>query len=293
MPHLERGVFLRFDPTVPPVPVMVDVSRSGREYPTEFRSPVPFTALHDNVSMYVDDLWGDAPDNGATMLYAMFPSFWVDANRNELDIDADLIDGEWPIPLQPTVSKRGLGLLKTKSRYGEPVHERKLTVAEVMERLEKYHRPYYRELAQNIERLKSAYGFVYHLSCHCMSAIGAPTHPDSGQERADFCVGNINGVTSSEEFINFVADTIRARGYSCTINHPYTGGELNRRFGAPQEGIESIMVEINKKLFMDTKTFRKTADFDRVKADVREVLKVVADRAREVVEARSKSLQDA
>ena len=195
MAYLERGVFLRFDPTVPPVPLMVDVSRSGREYPAEFRSMVPFTVLHDNVSMYVDELWGDAPELGATMLYAMFPSFWIDANRNELDIDADLIDGEWPVPLNPTVSKRGLGLLKSKSRYGEPVHERKLTVAEIMERLDKYHRPYYRELAQNIERMKQAYGFVYHLSCHCMSAVGAPTHPDAGQERADFCVGNINGTS--------------------------------------------------------------------------------------------------
>ncbi|MEN2977808.1 N-formylglutamate amidohydrolase (plasmid) [Tistrella bauzanensis] len=289
MPYLERGVFLRFDPTVPPVPVMVDVSRSGREYPAEFRSAVPFTVLHDNVSMYVDDLWGEAPEMGATMLYAMFPSFWVDANRNELDIDPDLIDGEWPVPLNPTVSKRGLGLLKSKSRYGEPVHERKLTVAEVMERLEKYHRPYYRELGQNIDRLKQAYGFVYHLSCHCMSAVGAPTHPDAGQERADFCVGNLNGQTSSDAFINFVAETIRARGYSCTINTPYTGGELNGRFGAPADGVESIMVEINKKLFMDTKTFRKTEGFDRVKADVSAILKIVADEARARVAAGSRA----
>ncbi|WP_372052968.1 N-formylglutamate amidohydrolase (plasmid) [Tistrella mobilis] len=289
MAYLERGVFLRFDPTVPPVPLMVDVSRSGREYPAEFRSMVPFTVLHDNVSMYVDELWGDAPELGATMLYAMFPSFWIDANRNELDIDADLIDGEWPVPLNPTVSKRGLGLLKSKSRYGEPVHERKLTVAEIMERLDKYHRPYYRELAQNIERMKQAYGFVYHLSCHCMSAVGAPTHPDAGQERADFCVGNINGTSSSDGFIEFVAETIRARGYSCTINTPYTGGELNARFGKPAEGIESIMVEINKKLFMDTKSFRKTDGFDRVKADVAAILKTVADDARARVSAGSRA----
>jgi hypothetical protein len=32
------------------------------------------------------------------------------------------------------VSKRGLGLLKSKSRYGEPVQERKLTFAEVRRR---------------------------------------------------------------------------------------------------------------------------------------------------------------
>lgn len=280
MSNVLRGVYQRFDPTVPPVPVMVDVSRSGREYPAEFRSMVPFTVLHDNVSMYVDDLWGAAPDYGATMLYASFPSFWIDANRNELDIDAELVEGEWPVPLQPTVSKRGLGLLKSKSRYGEPVHERKLTVEEVMERITKYHRPYYAELKQNIDRMKAAFGFVYHLSCHCMSAVGAPTHPDPGKDRPDFCLGDVNGTTSSREFIEFVQKTIQSLGYSCTINEPYVGGELNTRFGAPQNGIDSIMVEINKKLFMDVKTFKKKPEFGRVQADIGKVLQAITQLAR-------------
>lgn len=280
MPYLERGIFIRFDPTVPPVPIVVDVSRSGREYPAEFRSPVPFTTLHDNVSMYVDDLWADAPDLGATMLFAQFPSFWIDANRNELDIDPELIDGEWPVPLRPTRSKTGLGLLKAKSRYGEPVHERKLTVEEVKERLEKYHRPYFRELGSNIERLRSSFGFVYQFSCHCMSAVGAPTHPDPGQDRPDFCLGNMRGKTSSAGFIEAAAETIRSLGFSCTVNHPYVGGELIERFGAPDAGVESILVEVNKKLFMDTATFRKTGGFPRVKAAISAFLKTFADRAR-------------
>lgn len=281
MIHLQRGIFQRFDPNVPPVPVMVDVSRSGREYPEEMRSMVPFTVLHDNVSMYVDDLWGAAPDYGATLLYASFPSFWIDANRNELDIDADLIEGEWPVPLQPTVSKRGLGLLKSKSRYGEPVHEKKLTVAEVMARIENYHRPYYAELKQNLDRMRSSWGFAYQLSCHCMSAVGAPTHPDAGQPRTDFCLGNVNGTTSSAGFIEFVQAKIESLGYSCKLNFPYTGGELNARFGDTSGKSESIMVEINKKLFMDTATFRRKPEFAKVKADVTKVLAAVVDRARE------------
>ncbi len=281
MPALLRGVFQRFDPVVPPVPVIVDVSRSGREYPEEFRSNLPFTVLHDNVSMYVDQLWGAAPDLGATMLYAQFPSFWIDSNRHELDIDADLIEGEWPVPLEPTVSKRGLGLLKSLSRYGEPVHERKLAVAEVMERIERYHRPYYAELADNIGRMKSAFGFCFQLSCHCMSAIGAPTHPDAGQPRPDFNLGNLNGSTSSAEFIGFVEGVIKSLGYTCLVNFPYSGGELNARFGDPANGVESIMVEINKKLFMDVKTFKKKAEFGRVQADVTKVLQAVARHARE------------
>jgi N-formylglutamate amidohydrolase len=275
MIQLERGVFMRFDPEAASTPLIVDVSRSGREYPTDFRSNVPFTVVHDNVSMYVDEIWSAAPKLGGTLLYAAFPHVYIDANRNELDLDAELIEGEWPVPLKPNVSLRGLGLLKAKSRYGEPMQERRLTVSEIMERLERYHRPYFAELDRIIKDKKQKFGRVYQLSCHCMSAIGAPTHPDPGQERADFCLGDLEGKTASPEFIDFVAEFIRRLGFSCTINTPYAGGELNARFGDPLSGIESIMVEINKKKFMDIMTFKKNQGFIEIQAAATRILEAV------------------
>ena len=277
---VRRGVFYRFDPTDLPLPIVVDVSRSGREYPVDMRSQVSFTAIHDNLSAYVDDIWIDTPRFGGTMLYALFPHMYIDTNRHELDIDPELIEGEWPVPLQPTVSKRGLGLLKSKSRYGEPVQERRFTYAEVQERLDLYHRPYHAELRSLIDRAKSAFGFAFHLSCHCMSAVGAPTHPDAGKERADFCLGDMSGTSATKPFIEMVASVIRKQGFSCTINDPYTGGEINRRYGDPQNGIDSIMVEINKKKFMDVKTFRKNEGFPAIKAAADAVLAALAKEAR-------------
>ena len=122
---------------------------------------------------------------------------------------------------------------------------------------------------------------AWQLSCHCMSAIGAPTHADAGKPRADFCLGNIGFTTSSKEFVAYVAAEIKKLGYSVTINDPYEGNELNRRHGAPAKGIESIMVEINKKLFMDTKTFRKTEGFAKLKGDLDKLLKTLAAEALE------------
>jgi N-formylglutamate deformylase len=283
MTFVEPGIFHRHEPQVSPVGLVVDVSRSGREYPTDFRSAVSFTAIHDNVSMYVDEIWGDAPKLGATLLYALFPHMYIDANRHELDLDENLIEMPWPVPLQPNISKRGLGLLKAKSRYGEAVQEKKLSYAEVEDRLNRYHRPYHSELKAIIDRAKSSFGKVYHLSCHCMSAVGAPTHVDPGQDRSDFCLGNsiLGQSTSSSEFIDFVASVIRNEGFTCSINFPYGGGELNRRYGDPQQGIESILIEINKKRFMDVSTFQRTAGFTEIKAAANHVLATLANKLRE------------
>jgi N-formylglutamate amidohydrolase len=118
-----------------------------------------------------------------------------------------------------------------------------------------------------------------------MSAVGAPTHPDPGQERADFCIGNINGQTCSPEALEFVRSLIEGLGYSCSVNFPYVGAELNARHGAPAAGVESIFIEINKKLFMDTKTFRKTEGFARVQQGATHILQQLAARARKQITA--------
>ena len=102
MIHAAPGLFLRYEPVGEAVPLLVDVSRSGREYPKEYRSPLPFTTVHDNVSMYVENLWAGAPGVGATLLYCSFPNTWVDVNRSELDMDPDVVDGQWPVELKPT-----------------------------------------------------------------------------------------------------------------------------------------------------------------------------------------------
>jgi N-formylglutamate deformylase len=277
MIHAAPGLFLRYEPVIDAVPLLVDVSRSGREYPKEYRSPLPFTTVHDNVSMYVDDLWAGAPAVGATLLYCSFPNTWIDVNRSELDMDPAIVDGVWPQELKPTArTLEGLGLIKTKARYGEPFQERKLSVAEIQERLERYYRPYHAELKRIADSLHSKFDRLVQISCHCMSAVGAPTHPDAGKPRADFCVSDIKGTTAGKHALALVVDTLRSYGYSVSVNDPYIGNELIKRIGNPAQGIDSVQVEINKKLFMDTKTFRATEGLPRVKADLDRLLAVLA-----------------
>jgi N-formylglutamate deformylase len=281
MAFLQNGIFVRHDPEGAPAPLVVDVSRSGREYPKEYRSPLPFTVLHDNVSMYVEDLMAAAPSVGGTLLYCCFPNTFMDVNRREDDMDPALIEGEWPRPLNPSpMAIRGLGLIKTKSRYGEPLQERKLSVAEVQERLDIYYHPYHREMKRIMDETLARHGMIWHLSCHCMSAVGAPTHGDAGKQRADFCLGNFHGATASEEFTGLVAEALRSAGYSVALNEPYVGYELNTRYGDPSRGIQSLMIEINKKLFMDTKTFRRTEGFGKLKSTLDALQGMLATEAR-------------
>ncbi|MAT04612.1 MAG: N-formylglutamate amidohydrolase, partial [Acidimicrobiaceae bacterium] len=245
-----------------------------------FRSPLPFSDLHDNVSMYVEQLFARSTEFGATMLYACFPNTYIDPNRDELDIDPELVEADqWPEPLNPTVSKRGLGLLKSVSRYGDPLQERKLTYEDVERRLNRYHRPYNEELTRVIRDKRHRFGYALQLSCHCMSAVGAPTHPDKGQDRADFCIADGEGTTSSAEALELLVETLRDRGHSVSINTPYTGGPLMTRNADPENGVDSLMIETNKRLFMSIKSFERTEGFESTQASLTHATQVMADYA--------------
>ena len=278
---IHPGVFLRHDPGTDPVPVLVDVSRSGREYPPEFRSPLPFSEVHDNVSMYVEELCGAAPDLGATLLFACFPNTFVDTNRSAADVDEGLIEGKWPGPItQSDFTQRGLGLIKRYSRYGTEMQERKLTVAELQDRLARYHEPYHQELARILAAMREKSGRAIQLSFHCMSAIGAPTHADPGQPRADFNIGDIHGKTCSPALFDFIGRTLEGLGHTVSRNFPYYGGELTRRHSNPAGGTDSVFIEINKRHFIDIKTFKKTDGFPAIKASVEALIRAVVEYSR-------------
>lgn len=282
MPAISPGVFLRYEAdSTAAVPVLVDVSRSGREYPPDFRSPLPFTEVHDNASMYVEDLCSSAPGLGATLLFACFPNTYIDTNRSAMDIDESLIEGKWPGPIvQSDFTQRGLGLLKRLSRYGTLMQERKLTIAEVQHRLDSYHEPYHQELARILKRFRERFGAAWQISFHCMSAVGAPTHADPGKSRADFCIADMHGKTCRPEFLQLVSETLRRLGHTVSINFPYYGGELTRRHSDPANGINSIFIEINKRMFIDTGTFKKTDGFARTKASIEALLRNIVEHSR-------------
>jgi N-formylglutamate amidohydrolase len=276
-------VFDRRNPDGDPAPLVVEVPRSGRLYPPDFRATAPFEAIHAAVSMHVDDLFAGTPAAGGTYLVARFPNTYIDANRGLDDLDPSLIDGEWPDPLPSTEKTRlGVGLVRALARPGAPMYDRRLSVAEIRHRIRSYHEPYHRELGATLEQHRRRFGGAWHLSCHCMAAIGSAQAPDPRKPRPDFCIGDRDGTTSAPAFVELVVETLRACGYHVTVNDPYQGAECVRRHGAPARGVHSLQIETNKKLFMDETTLVKTAGFARLRADVDRLLSAVTDFSRRV-----------
>src|ERR1700757_357663 len=153
------GVLWRRDPQAAELPLVFDSPHSGTSYPEDFRFSCPFDVLRTAEDTYVDELYGAAPELGATLIGAVFPRSYLDPNRSVDDLDSALIDGTWTSPLAPSHKTRsGLGLVRRVAKSGIPIYDRKLGVDEVRARLERYHAPYHRVLDETCERVHRRFG---------------------------------------------------------------------------------------------------------------------------------------
>jgi N-formylglutamate amidohydrolase len=266
-----------------PSPLVVEVPRSGRQYPNEFQVACDFTTLHAYVSMYVEEIYGNAPDSGAALLWANFPNSWIDLNRHVEDIDPILLAEPWPGPIHPGDKslRLGTGLIHKWGKDDLPIYDRKLSVAEVRQRIDDYYWPYHERLAQLIQANVDRFGASWHISCHCMASVGPRWSHDKGQPRKDFCVSDLNGKTSHPAFLDAAVKAFEAEGFTVSVNDPFVGGECVRRHSRPAEGRNSLQFEMIKGLYMDEETWRKTDRFDAVKAGVGKVIGRISAYCRE------------
>jgi len=281
--HRIPGVLFRTSPREAEVPLVFDSPHSGTDYPGDFDHTCPRHVIRTAEDTYVDELYAAAPAHGATLIGALFPRSYIDTNRHLADIDQALLEEPWPHPLNPGVkTKMGMGLIRRLAVPKLPVYSRKLGVAEVQARIDKYYHAYHSELAGAADRLHARFGGVWHVNCHSMKSVSNGMAAEGpGVPRADFVLGDRDGTTCASELTKFVETFLVQRGYDVRINDPYKGVELVRRHGRPSENRHSLQIEVNRRLYMDEKSFERNANFPRLKADLDALVAALAGFARE------------
>ncbi|WP_114394492.1 N-formylglutamate amidohydrolase [Oleisolibacter albus] len=273
-------VVVRHDPGANAVPVLFDSPHSGTRYPADFHFVCPLPLLRQAEDAHVDDLFARAPDFGATLICALFPRSYIDVNRAADDIDPAMLDGVWPGPLAPTEKSRaGMGLVRHVCRPGLPMYDGRLPVATVIDRIDRYWRPYHELLAECLDRLHGRFGVVYHVNCHSMPSLPrGPYEPP-----VDFVVGDRDGTTCDPAFARLVAETLRGMGYTVRFNDPYKGVELVRRYASPFAGRHSLQLEIDRRLYMNEETLERTDGYEELRLSLQRLIRTVCDYAAERV----------
>lgn len=254
--------------------LVLDSPHSGTRYPDDFRHACDLPALRRAEDTHVDKLYDFAPALGAAWIEAHFPRSYLDVNRDLTELDVSLLEEPWPDPVEPGSKVRlGKGLVWRLTDDGVPLYARKLSVAEVRQRIERCWRPYHEAVARAIEAAHARHGYSIHVNCHSMPAVAASHATEfPGLVHADFVIGDRDGTTAAPGLSQWMARFLEQRGYTVSLNHPYKGVELVRRYGNPAAQRHSIQLEINRRLYMDEHTLELHEGYERLKPHLRELV---------------------
>jgi N-formylglutamate deformylase len=260
-------------------PVVLDSPHSGTHYPEDFGYVCDLATLRRAEDTHVEKLYSFAPSLGCAWVEAHFPRSYLDANRNTTEIDFDMLADHWPHAGASSdlavLSKLrlGKGLIWRVTDDGVPLYGRRLSVAEVEDRIANCWQPYHAAVGRAIDAAHARHGYSIHINCHSMPEIASSHATDfPGLAHADFVLGNRDHTTASAALVLQMKVQLVAMGYSVEVNHPYKGVELVRRYGRPAEHRHSVQVEINRKLYMHEDTLEMHAGFGALQANLKQMV---------------------
>ena len=261
------------------IPLIIDSPHSGTEYPLDFNHQADFAQLRQAEDSYVDELYKHVSSIGGVFLDAKFPRSYIDPNRSENDfILEDLHEknnSACEIKFKPTIkSQLGIGLVWLKiPPNGEPMYRDKITLKQLMHRVNTYHRPYHKILKNILDNTYKKFGNFYHVNAHSMqNQATAMSDQSQGTKRPDFVIGDREGTSCKRRFTDLIVDFLKSLNYSVDVNYPYKGMELIRAYSDPLQNKNSVQIEVNRKLYMNEETREKIDDFKILKQDLKKLI---------------------
>ena len=262
------------------VPLIFASPHSGRNYPPDFvaGSRLDPVSLRRSEDSFVDDLFAASPDFGAPLLRALFPRAFIDPSREPFELDQSMFSDKLPDYVNTESSRvaAGLGTIARVVSSGQDIYPRKLTFAEAADRIDRYYRPYHKALENLIADTRRRFGYCVIVDCHSMPSIGGPLDPDAGRGRANFIIGDCFGSACAPYITDAVERTISGFGYGVARNKPFAGGFTTRHYGQPRDGVHAVQIEINRGLYMNEINIEKNGSFDRIAAQMTDVIAALA-----------------
>jgi N-formylglutamate amidohydrolase len=250
-------------------PFVFNSPHSGSHYPARFLAMTRLDriSIRRSEDCHVDELFAGAAALGAPLLSANFPRAYLDVNREPWELDPRM----FAEPLPPFANARtarvagGLGTIPRIVGEGQDIYPAKLPLGEAVSRIDALYKPYHQRLRALIMQAHGRFGRAILIDCHSMPAsirVG-----ETGV-RPDFIIGDRFGAAAAAGLSEQAISILTGMGYTVAHNKPYAGGFITEHYGRPGRGLHAMQIEINRGLYMNERTYQKSAGFEGLAADI-------------------------
>ena len=181
---------------------------------------------------------------------------------------------------EPNAAK-GQGLMYTRTSLGRKLRENDPALREKI--LLEYYDKHHKQLEQAVENSLSKYGKCLVIDCHSFNSSHIVKF-DNLFSMPDFDIGTDNFHTP-DILADRMFSRVRELGFSARFNSPFGGCITPMKYYMKDRRVLSVMIETNRKLYMDEKTMQKNSSFEKIRSVCHELMHCAVQAAGEHFEA--------
>ncbi len=158
------------------------------------------------------------------------------------------------------MAKKGMGVCYTTSSFGTRLREVSDEEKEFIKYI--YYDSHHEKFEKLVEEELEENGQALIVDCHSFSNEVLP-HEES-HVRPDICIGT-DSFHTPDVLVEKVRRLFENAGLKVEVNEPFSGTIVPLKFYANDRRVKSIMIEVNRKLYLDGE-YERSADFHEIKS---------------------------
>ncbi len=173
------------------------------------------------------------------------------------------------------MSKIGMGVCYTKT------HDLKNTIRWGMGHrdwvLENIYDVHHKNLEKAVDKALEEHGSALILDCHSFHPTPLPYEPDQSPDRPDICIGT-DSFHTPQNLMEEAKKFFQGKGYSVKVNSPYSGTIVPMKHNQKDRRVKSLMIELNRGLYLKQGTREKNSYFPTLKQHLKEFEEFITEK---------------
>jgi N-formylglutamate deformylase len=240
--------------------LVLHIPHSSTDIPSREGYTVDLATLENEIlkltDWYTDDLFYSEADD---MIRAEFSRIFCDVERFADDS-------------QEIMSQYGMGVLYEKNDEGKLIRKVTPELKEIV--LKNYYWKHHEKLSLAVNNQLKRFGKALIIDCHSYPSTPLKRDLDKNPIRPDFNIGT-DSYHTPQELIDISVSFFENAGYTLGIDWPYKGSIVPMEHYQKNKNVQTLMLEINRALYLREPTNEKSERYSETKKVVLEFLNVI------------------
>ena len=175
---------------------------------------------------------------------------------------------------QEPMADLGMGVLYTQTESGK---EMRIVSDELRSRiLTEFYFKHHKKLTEAVKGQLQESGTALILDCHSFPDTPLRRNSDQSVPRPDFNIGT-DAFHTRKDLVQAAMGFFAERNLTCVLNAPFSGSIVPMEYYQKNRNVQSIMLEVNRRLYLKPGSSEHSVDYEQTKNVVHEFIQLMKE----------------